>query len=93
MKTAGLVCIASIDDSLSRRLNEMIDQQPALPAPKPKQTNVVLTPTAREALRQLQEYYGLTQTSVIEVLLREEVRRERLDGSRPVPLRWRRRSA
>jgi len=71
----------------------MIDQQPAMPAPKLKQTNVALSPTARDALRQLQEYYGLPQSKVFEILLREEIRRERLDGSRSIPLRWRRRSA
>ena len=73
----------------------MIEQTaaPSLVPSDRTQVHVRLSSTAREALHSLQDYYGLTQAKVFEILLREEIRRERLDGSRPVPLRWRRRSA
>jgi hypothetical protein len=54
------------------------------------QTNVRLTPQARKILSRVADIYGVAQGDVLEILLRLEASRLRLDGFedskiRPVP--------
>lgn len=56
---------------------------------KAQQVNVRLSEDAKHALNTLTDYYQVSQATVFEVLLSEEIRRTRLEPSNPLPRRWR----